>query len=102
MPGSWKLVPRAGEPVIIRGLQRDGITPDLTTGVYYEYNLKRTLILLNHKGRQVLISISKQIDKSDIGKKGVILGNDDDWNYYYSGVPGSTKTGLGWIKVVHL
>jgi hypothetical protein len=46
----------------------------------------------------VLISISKQIDKSDVGKKGVILGNDDDWNYYYSGLPGSTKAGLGWIK----
>jgi hypothetical protein len=98
MPGSWKLVPPAGKPVIIRGLQREAITPDLTTGAYYEYDLKRALILLNHKGRQVLITISKQIDKSDVGKKGVILGNDDDWNYYYSGLPGSTKTGLGWVK----
>jgi len=92
------LVPPAGKPVIIHGVQHDGITPDLTTGVYYEYDLRKTLVLLNHKGRQVLISISKQIDISDIGKKGVILGNDDDWNYYYSGVPGSAKTGLGWIK----
>lgn len=98
MPGSWKPVPPAGKPVIIHGVQRDGITPDLNTGVYYEYDLKKTFILLNHKGRQVLISISKQIDISGIGKKGVILGSDDDWNYYYSGVPGSTKTGLGWIK----
>ena len=98
MPGSWKMVPPAGKPVIIHGVQRDGITPDQTTGVYYEYDLKRTFILLNHKGRQVFISISKQIDISDIGKKGVILGNDDDWNYYYSGVPGSTKAGLGWVK----
>ena len=98
MPSSWKLVPPAGKPVIIYGLQHDGITPDLTTGVYYEYDLKKTFILLNHKGRQVLISISKQIDLSDVGKKGVILGNDEDWNYYYSGVPGSAKTGLGWVK----
>ena len=98
MPASWKLVPPAGKPVIIYGLQHDGITPDLTTGVYYEYDLKKTLILLNHKGRQVFISISKQIDLSDIGKKGVILGNDEDWNYFYSGVPGSTKAGLGWVK----
>ena len=98
MPGSWKLVPPAGKPVIIHGIQRNGITPDQTTGVYYEYDLKRTFILLNHKGRQVFISISKQIDISDIGKKGVILGNDDDWNYYYSGIPGSTKAGLGWVK----
>jgi len=98
MPGSWKLVPPAGKPLIIHGLQRDAITPDQTTGVYYEYDLKRTFILLNHKGRQVFISISKQIDISDIGKKGVILGDDDDWNYYYSGIPGSTKAGLGWVK----
>jgi hypothetical protein len=98
MPTNWKLVPPAGEPFIIRGLQRDAITPDLTTGVYYEYDLKRTLILLNHKGRQVLFTISKQIDKSNVGKKGFILGNDSDWNYYYSGVPGSAKTGLGWVK----
>jgi hypothetical protein len=98
MPGSWKVVPPAGKPLIIHGLQRDAITPDQTTGVYYEYDLKRTFILLNHNGRQVFISISKQIDISDIGKKGVILGNDDDWNYYYSGIPGSTKAGLGWVK----
>lgn len=98
MPSNWKSVASAGKPIIIHGIQRDGITPDLTTGVYYEYDLKRTFILLNHKGRQVLITISKQIDISDIGKKGVILGNDEDWNYYYSGVPGSAKAGLGWVK----
>ena len=98
LPSSWKLVAPAGKPIIIHGIQHDGITPDLTTGVYYEYDLKKTFILLNHKGRQVLITVSKQIDISDIGKKGVILGNDDDWNYYYSGVPGSAKAGLGWVK----
>ena len=98
MPGTWKSIPRDGKPVIIFGVERDGITPDANTGVYYEYDLKRTLILLNYKGKQVLLSVSKQIEISDIGKKGVILGNDDDWNYYYSGIPGSTKAGLGWVK----
>jgi hypothetical protein len=79
-------------------MQHDSDTPDLTTGIYHEYDLKRTLILVNHKGRQALISVSKQIGKSNVGKKGVILGNDNDWNYYYSGEPGSTRTGLGWVK----
>jgi len=88
----------AAEPVIIHGLQHDSNTPDLTTGVYHEYDLKRTLIHLNHKGRRVLISISKQVNQSEVGKKGAILGNDDDWNYYYSGDTGSFKTGMGWIK----
>jgi hypothetical protein len=98
LPNSWILASPNGKPSIIRGLQRDGITPDLTTGIYYEYDLNRTLILLNHKGRQALITISKQINVSDVGKKGFILGNDDDWNYYYSGEPGSAKAGLGWVK----
>ncbi len=98
MPDVSRLAFPAGEPVVVHGLQRDSNTPDLTTGVYYEYDLKRTLILLSHKGRQTLISISKQIKQSDVGKKGVILGNDDQWNYFYSGQPGSPVTGLGWVK----
>jgi len=98
LPNSWMPASPNGKPAIIRGLQRDGITPDLNTGIYYEYELNRTLILLNHKGHQALITISKQINISDVGKKGFILGNDDDWNYYYSGESGSAKAGLGWVK----
>lgn len=94
----WKPASPADQPEIIHGIQRDCITPDLTTGIYYEYDLKRTLIHLNHKGRQVLISISRQVSQSDVGKKGIILGNDSDWNYFYSGETGSYKTGLGWVK----
>ncbi len=97
-PDCSKQVSHAGAPIIIHGMQRESDTPDLNTGVYHEYDLKRTLILLNHKGQQVLISVSKQIGQSDVGKKGVILGNDSDWNYYYSGEPGTSKTGLGWVK----
>ncbi|MEN6509908.1 MAG: hypothetical protein ABFD63_14205 [Smithella sp.] len=95
---SWKLPGPADNPVVIRQLLRNGITPDQTTGVYYEYDVKRTLILLHYKGRQMLITISKQVDVSDVGKKGFILGSDDDWNYYYTGEPGSAKPGLGWVK----
>lgn len=98
LPSQWKPVHAGGRPVIIHGVQHDSNTPDLTTGVYYEYDLQRTLILLNHKGRQVLVSVSKQTGPSNVGKKGVILGNDNDWNYYYSSEPGSAKTGLGWVK----
>ncbi|OPY66734.1 MAG: hypothetical protein A4E63_02463 [Syntrophorhabdus sp. PtaU1.Bin050] len=98
LPATWKSISPAGAPVIVRGLQRESDTPDLNTGVYHEYDLKRTLILVNHKGRQALISISKQINKSNVGKKGVILGNDNDWTYYYSSEPGTPKTGIGWVK----
>ena len=33
-----------------------------------------------------------------LGKKGIILGNDSDWTYYYSGEPGTPRAGLGWVK----
>src|SRR5664280_1639075 len=93
LPNSWILALPDSKPTIIRGLQRDAITPDLTTGIYYEYDLKRTFILLNHKGRQTLITVSKQINISDVGKKGVILGNDDDYIYYYFSVAVYVETG---------
>jgi hypothetical protein len=98
LPIIWKLVPPGGVPIIVHGIQRESDTPDLNTGVYHEYELKRTLILLNYRGRHAMVSISKQISKSDVGKKGIILGNDNSWGYYYSGEPGSTRTGLGWVK----
>jgi hypothetical protein len=98
LPDNWKPVPPAGAPVVVHAMQHESDTPDLNSGVYHEYDLKRTLILLNYKGRQVMISVSKQINKSDVGKKGFILGDDTDWTYYYSGETGSPRTGLGWIK----
>lgn len=97
LPASWEPVP-AGKSVILHGLQHDSNTPDLTTGVYYEYDLKRTLIWTHYRGRQALISISKQTNTSSVGEKGLILGPDSDWNYFYSGEPGSAKAGLGWVK----
>ena len=98
VPNSWKPAPPSGVPVVIQSTQHESDTPDLNSGVYHEYNLKRTLILLNHKGRQAMLSVSKQIGTSNVGKKGVILGDDSDWNYYYSGQPGTPMTGLGWVK----
>lgn len=98
MPANWKQVQPGGTPIVIHGLERDSNSPDLNTGVYHEYNLKRTLVLLNYKGHQVLFSVSKQIGTSDVGKKGYILGSDSDWHYYYTGESGSTITGLGWAK----
>jgi hypothetical protein len=98
LPTSWKPIPPAGIPIVIHGIEHDSNTPDLSTGVYHEYEMKRTIILLNHKGHQALVSISKQIGTSEVGKKGFILGNDSEWSYYYSGESGSSITGLGWAK----
>ena len=98
LPNHWKLQAPDAKPIIIHGTQRDGITPDQTTGVYYDYDLKKTLILLNSGGHQVMITVSKQMDVSNVGRKGFILGNDDDWNYHYTDEIGSARAGLGWVK----
>jgi hypothetical protein len=98
LPQGWKPIPPGGIPVIIHGIEHDSNTPDLSTGVYHEYDMNRTLILSNVKGHQVLVSVSKQISTSKVGKKGAILGNDNDWSYYYSGESGNSLIGLGWAK----
>jgi hypothetical protein len=98
LPRLWDLLGGLEEPFILRGVEVIENTPDLNTGGYYKYDLDRTLILLNYRGRYVLISLSKQKGPSEVGKKGVVLGEDDDWNYLYSGEKGLNKTGLGWVS----
>lgn len=84
------------KPVIIKGIEYVENTPDLYSGVYYSYNDDRLLILITYKGRPALISVSNQTNKSDVGKKGLILGNDEEWNYIYSGEKGTTLRVAGW------
>jgi hypothetical protein len=97
-PAIWKLLPELEQPIIIKGTEYIQNTPDLFTGAYYGYHLNRTLCLLKHKNRNILISLSKQTDISDVGKKGIVLGSDENWDYFYSGQKGLTKTGLGWVR----
>jgi hypothetical protein len=85
-------------PIIIKGVEFIENTPDIFSGAYYSYHLYRTLILFKYQGRNVLISISKQTDVSNVGKKGYVLGSDDNWDYFYSGEPGTNISGLGWVR----
>jgi hypothetical protein len=85
------------EPVMFTGVEFVENTPDTFSGAYYAYELDRALVLLRHKGRKVLLSISRQRDKSDVGKKGLVLGDDENWNYLYTAEKGCTKPGLGWV-----
>jgi hypothetical protein len=98
LPRLWELLGTTDAPVVIRGLETVENTPDIFSGAYYRYNLHRTLILFTHDARRTAISISKQADVSDVGRKGYIVGKDEDWNYFYSGEPGLNVTGLGWVK----
>jgi hypothetical protein len=85
-------------PLVIHGIEHEEIAPDLFTGTYYSYDLTRTLIMCRIGGRSVWISLARQRDLSDVGRKGFVLGPDDEWNYLYSGEKGINKMGLGWVE----
>ena len=98
LEGLWHMVDKLEEPILIRGLEFVENTPDIFSGAYYSYHLSRTLVLFKANNRKVLISVSKQTGKSDVGKKGYVMGSDDNWDYFYSGKPGLTIPGLGWVR----
>ena len=97
-PRIQQYLDRLESPVVIRGLQHMEITPDTHSGAYYAYNTHQTVILFKYRQRKILVTISKQVDVSDVGKKGYLMGTDDDWDYFYSGKPGLTIPALGWVK----
>jgi hypothetical protein len=98
LPLFWEMMDAQEGPVLVNGLEFVENTPDVFSGAYYSYHLYRTLILFKANNRKVMISISKQKGKSDVGKKGYVLGPDDNWDYFYSGKPGLAKAGLGWVR----
>jgi len=97
-PKLWQALPDLTGPIAIRGVEFVENTPDLNSGAYFAYDLDKLLILMKHAGRYVLLCISKQASISEVGKKGVILGPDENWNYLYSGQNGVTRPGLGWVS----
>ena len=84
--------------IMVKGVEHEEITPDQFTGTYYAYELDRTLILTRYNGRNMLISIARQENLSEVGKKGLVVGKDENWNYLYSNDKGLNKPGLGWVS----
>ncbi|MGE4193859.1 MAG: hypothetical protein AB7E51_10770 [Pseudodesulfovibrio sp.] len=94
--GLWEELPNLDQPVITRGREFEVTTPDSFAEAYYGYNLNRLMILLKHNGKNVLISVSRQEDKSEVGRKGAIL-DDRQWDYFYSGLEGLNRGMIGWM-----
>lgn len=94
--GLWDDLAELAQPVQVRGREYEATTPDAFAEAYYLYDLNRLMILLKHEGRNVLISVTEQEDKSDVGRKGAIL-NDLQWDYFYSGLEGLNKGMIGWM-----
>ena len=97
-PVLWNIIDTLDEPIILKGAGIMETTPDTVTGAYYRSDLSRALILFKSENRRMIISISKQKGRSDVGKKGYVLGSDDNWDYFYSGKPGLTVPGFGWVR----
>lgn len=93
---SKALAPKS-KPIFFKGVEFVENTPDTFSGAYYAYQLDRAVVLTRYKGHHVLLSMSRQRGKSDVGKKGLVLGADEDWNYLYTGEKGCTRTGFGWV-----
>ena len=85
-------------PMVFRGRQFIEVTPDLTSGAYYQYHLYLTLMHFKYRQRHIIMTINKQLDLSSVGKKGYVLGSDSDWDYLYTGKTGLTVPALGWVK----
>ncbi len=96
LPRLWTHLSALEVPVVVTGVEGEENTPEQATGACYGYVLDRALVLLEDGGRKVLISVSRQRDESENGKKGACLGGDRNWDYLYTGEEGLTRTGLGW------
>jgi hypothetical protein len=97
-PKLWTHLPDPKRPVMVKGLEHMENTPDLSSGAFFSYDLLRAVILFRHNGNNVLLSVSKQTGLSEVGKKGLIIGEDSAWNYLYTDLEGLTKPGLGWVR----
>jgi len=91
----WTHLSSLDKPQALWGQEYEVNAPDSFGGGYYRYDLNRLLIMTKHNGKNVLISISKQKDKSSVGKKAVIL-DEGEWSYFYSGINGLNKGLIGW------
>ena len=85
-------------PLVLRGTELEEITPDDNSGSYYRYMLDRVLILTENEGQQMLISLSWQQGKSEVGKKAATIGDYANWDFVYSGVKGTLASGIGWAE----
>lgn len=95
----WKQVGQHGAtPLILRGTEVEEVAPDTNSGSYYKYTMDRVVIMTEHNGRQMLISLAWQKDKSDVGKKAAVIGDYSDWDFVYSGAKGTLAKGIGWAE----
>jgi hypothetical protein len=85
-------------PFVFKGSEHQTITPDQHTGAYYSYDVDKMVILSPYCDGKLMISIYRQQQPSAVGKRGWVLGKDDDWSYLYTDEKGLNLKGLGWAS----
>ncbi len=85
-------------PFIFSGTEHVTITPDQHTGAYYTYDVDKLVILTPLLQGRAMISIYRQQKPSEVGRKGWVLGSDDEWSYLYTQETGLNVKGLGWAN----
>jgi len=92
----WEELDNLDTPVLVRGNEYEMTAPDSFAEAYYLYDMDRLMIMFEYRGKRVLVSVTEQPEKSDVGRKGAIL-SDTEWDYFYSGLPGLNKGMIGWM-----
>ncbi len=85
-------------PMLVRGVEFEEITPDTFSGSYYSYTMDRAVLVTEYEGQQAIVSLTWQRGKSNTGKKATPVGKYEDWDFVYSGVPGTLASGIGWAE----
>jgi len=83
-------------PFILKGAEHIAITPDQHTGAYYSYDVDRLVILSPYQKGKVMINVYRQQEPSAVGRRGWVLGKDEEWSYLYTRDKGLNLKGLGW------
>ena len=97
LPNVSERILQAKSPFVIRGREHEVIAPDPSSGAYYGYDVYRTLIGFRYGKYTIWMSMARQQNQSEVGRKGYVLDEENAWHYIYSGEKGITKTGLGWV-----
>lgn len=85
-------------PLVTRGQEVEETTPELSSGCYYSYTMDRLFFLTAMGGRTALITASVMPELSGIGRRGGIVGKDEDWRYVYTGREGTNLSMLTWAR----
>ncbi len=83
-------------PFILKGAEHITITPDQHTGAYYSYDVDRMVILGPYQKGKIMINVYRQQEPSAVGRRGWVLGKDEEWSYLYTRDKGLNLKGLGW------